>query len=129
MIISNYRKAKKKQTNFDYALRYINNIDSDLTNRVKSLKDEMNLIEVLLYGNKSKKEIGEKDMPLVADRISVAKRSLYGNSYGPTKHHIESFKIGKKQWESIVSEIHEFIDAVNKLSQNLESLGAPKIID
>jgi hypothetical protein len=54
---------------------------------------------------------------------------LYGNSYGPTKHHIESFKIGKKQWESIVPEINEFINAVNKLSQNLESLGAPKIID
>ena len=129
MIISDYTKAKKKQTNFDYALRYINNIDSDLTNRVKSLKDEMNLIEVLLFGNKSKKEIGEKDMPLVADRISVAKRSLYGNSYGPTKHHIESFKIGKKQWNSIVPKINNFIDAVNKLSQNLESLGAPKIID
>jgi hypothetical protein len=89
----------------------------------------MNLIEVLLFGNKSKKEIGEKDIPLVTDRISVAKRSLYGNSYGPTKHHIESFKIGKKQWESIVPEINEFINAVNKLSQNLESLGAPKIID
>ena len=129
MIISNYRKAKKKQTNFDYALRYINNIDSGLTNRVKSLKDEMNLIEVLLFGNKSKKEIGEKDTPLVADRISVAKRSLYGNSYGPTKHHIESFKIGKKQWNSIVPKINNFIDAVDKLSQNLESLGAPKIID
>ena len=129
MIISDYTKAKKKQTNFDYALRYINNIDSDLTNRVKSLMDEMNLIEVLLFGNKSKKEIGEKDIPLVTDRISVAKRSLYGNSYGPTKHHIESFKIGKKQWESIVPEINEFINAVNKLSQNLESLGAPKIID
>jgi hypothetical protein len=76
-----------------------------------------------------KKEIGEKDTPLVADRISVAKRSLYGNSYGPTKHHIESFKIGKKQWNSIVPKINNFIDAVDKLRQNLESLGAPKIID
>ena len=91
--------------------------------------DEMNLIEVLIFGNKSKKEIGEKDIPLVSDRISVAKRSLYGNQYGPTKHNIENFKIGKKQWESIVPEINEFINAVNKLSQNLESLGAPKIID
>ena len=41
-------------------LRYIKNIDSDLLNKLNELKDHMNLTDVLLYGNKSKKESNGK---------------------------------------------------------------------
>jgi hypothetical protein len=88
----------------------------------------MNLIDVLLYGNKSKKDIMEKDIPQVFERLGIAKRGLY-SSYGPTKNHMNSFDIAKNQWDSILPIVEKFIKAVNDLSKELEQLGAPKIID
>ena len=127
--ISNYITHKKKQSSFDNTLRYVKNIDSDLLNKLNELKDQMNLIDVLLYGNKSKKEIMEKDISLVSERISIAKRGFYGNSYGPTKHHMDSFDIAKDQWDSILPRVDKFIKAVDVLSKDLEQLGAPKILN
>ena len=110
-------------------MRYIKNIDSDILNKLNELKDQMNLTDVLLYGNKSKKEIMEKDISLVSERISIAKRGFYGNSYGPTKHHMDSFDIAKDQWDSISPRVEKFIKAVDVLSNDLEQLGAPKVLN
>ncbi|MDB2567585.1 glycosyl hydrolase, partial [Flavobacteriaceae bacterium] len=105
VMISNYIKSKKKQSSFNNTLRFIKNIDSDLLNKLNELNDQMNLIDVLLYGSKSKKEIMEKDITLVSERISIAKRGFYGNSYGPTKQHMDSFGIAKDQWDSILPRV------------------------
>ena len=129
VMISNYIKSKKKQSSFNNTLRFIKNIDSDLLNKLNELNDQMNLIDVLLYGSKSKKEIMEKDITLVSERISIAKRGFYGNSYGPTKQHMDSFGIAKDQWDSILPRVDKFIKAVGVLSNDLEQLGAPIILN
>ena len=89
----------------------------------------MHSIESLLYGNKSKKEIGEKEDPTIFERLSISKRGFYGNSYGPTKLHMKSLEISKNQWNEIEPKINQFINEVNKLGENLEKLGSPKILD
>ena len=129
VMISNYIKSKKKQSSFNNTLRFIKNIDSDLLNKLNELNEQMNLIDVLLYGSKSKKEIMEKDITLVSERISIAKRGFYGNSYGPTKQHMDSFGIAKDQWDSILPRVEKFIKAVDVLSNDLEQLGAPIILN
>ena len=129
VMISNYIKSKKKQSSFNNTLRFVKNIDSDLLNKLNELNDQMNLIDVLLYGSKSKKEIMEKDITLVSERISIAKRGFYGNSYGPTKQHMDSFGIAKDQWDSILPRVEKFIKAVGVLSNDLEQLGAPIILN
>ena len=129
VMISNYIKSKKKQSSFNNTLRFIKNIDSDLLNKLNELNEQMNLIDVLLYGSKSKKEIMEKDITLVSERISIAKRGFYGNSYGPTKQHMDSFGIAKDQWDSILPRVEKFIKAVGVLSNDLEQLGAPIILN
>ena len=129
VMISNYIKSKKKQSSFNNTLRFIKNIDSDLLNKLNELNEQMNLIDVLLYGSKSKKEIMEKDISLVSERISIAKRGFYGNSYGPTKQHMDSFGIAKDQWDSILPRVEKFIKAVGVLSNDLEQLGAPIILN
>ena len=96
---------------------------------ISNLYDEMNSIDVLIGGNKSKKEIGEKDNPSFSDRLMFAKRGFYGNSYGPTKHQLESFEIGVKQWNQMKPKIEDFSKSVNAIKARLESLGSPYIID
>jgi photosystem II stability/assembly factor-like uncharacterized protein len=127
-MISDYIKSKNKQSTFENILRFVQNIDNDLLTKLKELRDHMNSIDVLLYGNKSKKEIMEKDVPQISQRLGIAKRG-FNDSYGPTKNHMNSFDIAKTQWNSISPRIEKFIKEVNYLSKELEQLGAPKILD
>jgi len=127
-MISDYIKSKNKQSTFENILRFVKNIDNDLLTKLKKLRDHMNSIDVLLSGNKSKKEIMEKDVPQISQRLGIAKRGL-NHSYGPTKNHMNSFEIAKTQWNSISPRIENFIKEVNYLSKELEQLGAPKILD
>jgi len=127
-MISDYIKSKNKQSTFENILRFVQNIDNDLLTKLKELRDHMNSIDVLLYGNKSKKEIMEKDVPQISQRLGIAKRG-FNDSYGPTKNHMNSFDIAKTQWNSISPRIEKYIKEVNYLSKELEQLGAPKILD
>ena len=129
LVLDEFSKSKKLFANFDRATRYIENIDSELIMEISNLYDEMNSIDVLIGGNKSKKEIGEKDNPSFSDRLMFAKRGFYGNSYGPTKHQLESFEIGVKQWNQMKPKIEIFSKSVNAIKARLESLGSPYIID
>lgn len=128
-VISNYNKAKKKHSTFNNALRYIEDIENYAIKSISDLTQTMHSIESLLYGSKSKKEIGEKEDPTIFERLSISKRGFYGNSYGPTKLHMKSFEISKNQWKLIEPKINQFINEVNKLGENLEKLGSPKILD
>ena len=93
------------------------------------LDTEMNFIDAEIYGNKSKKDVMEKDNPTISSRISIALRGFSGNSYGPTKTQMDSFEIAKKQWERIKNRILKFIQNVENKVEVLETKGSPKIID
>ena len=93
------------------------------------LNDEMNKLNALLNGNKSKAEPGEKDYPSIYDRVSIAMRGFFGNTYGPTKGQIKSFEIAKKQWLQVKPIIQKFEKNVNETGAIIEKMGSPKIID
>jgi hypothetical protein len=129
LILDQYVKAKKKMSKYEQAIRYADEISANLYSELKELDDQMNLIDSLIYGNKSKSEIMEKDNPTISERISVALRGFSGNSYGPTKHHLGSFEIAKRQWNEMKPLIVEFNNKVDDKIQLLEGMGSPKIID
>ena len=129
LVLDNYIKAKKKMSKFEQAIRFVDNINSNLSSEIKDLDDKKNILDTLIYGNKSKREIMEKDNPTISDRISIALRGFSGNSYGPTKHHLASFEIAKKQWNEIKPLIVEFNNKVDASIKVLESNGSPIIID
>ena len=127
--LEKYANAKKKMQKFEQAYRYIDEINSELISDINLLENEMNLIDTELYGNKSKKDVMEKDNPTISSRISIALRGFSGNSYGPTKTQMDSFEIAKKQWERIKNRILKFIQNVENKAEVLETKGSPKIID
>ena len=124
-----FNKSKDKLLKFEKALSYVDIDNDNLSIEIYKLIKEMENIESQISGNKSKKEIGEKDYPTVSDRLSVAQRGFYGNSYGPTKLHLDSFELGKKQWESVKLSIKIFIQSVSDKNQILEKIGSPIILN
>ena len=79
-----------------------------------SIQNNINKIDVFISGNKSKKDVREKDIETISDRLSVAVRG-FNSSYGPTKMHIMSLSKAK-------SLILEYNDMVEDLSKNIDKL-------
>ncbi len=124
-----FKKSQEKLLKFEKALSYVDGDNNNLLIEINQLLNKMQKIDVQVNGNKSKKEIGEKDNPSVSNRLSVAQRGFYGNSYGPTKLQMESFDIAKKQWKLVKKSIDEFIKSVSDKNKIIEQLGAPIIIN
>ena len=124
-----FDKAKKKLSKFDNAIRYVDPVNSKISENIKSLNIQMNKLNAMMNGNKSKTEPGEKDDPSIYDRVSISMRGFYGNTYGPTKDQLKSFEIAKRQWMGIKPIIEMFVKNVDETGVLIEKMGSPKIID
>ena len=93
-----------------------------------NIQNKINDIDVFVSGNKSKKDVREKDIETISDRLSVAVRG-FNSSYGPTKMQIES--LGKAM--SLISQYADMVEMLskdfNKLKNQLESSTDLLILD
>ena len=94
---------------------YRNNV-----NLYNELNNSINEIDVFVSGNKSKKDVREKDIETISDRLGVAARGL-NSSYGPTGMQISSLNKAK----SLINKFGEMVDALSleftKLKNQVES--------
>ena len=94
---------------------YSNNV-----NFYNELNNSINEIDVFVSGNKSKKDVREKDIETISDRLGVAARGL-NSSYGPTGMQISSLDKAK----SLINKFGEMVDALSleftKLKNQVES--------
>jgi len=124
-----FEKASQKVKAFERSLSYVSQ-DKGLEDDVKVLRETMLALQKQLSGSPSKSEVGEKDEPSLWSRLSVARRSFYGNTYGPTPMHRESFEMAKTQFGQLLPQLSQFIDvAVPNLEKRLIEAGIPAFID
>ncbi|MDC3051215.1 glycosyl hydrolase [Bacteroidota bacterium] len=94
-----------------------------------NLKNSLLTIKRKVFGNESKKEIGEKNLPTLFDRIRVASQGL-SSSYGPTKLHIESLDMARLMSEEIKPLIKNLKSKeINSLENKIKNIGGPDIIE
>ena len=80
------------------------------------------------YGNKSKKEVGEKDYLTISDRLSSARGGWYPNTYGPTSLHMNSFNMAKELFTQMQPKADDYISKVNNMVSRFEEAGGPTIL-
>ncbi|NND79515.1 MAG: glycosyl hydrolase, partial [Maribacter sp.] len=128
--MNDFNKASKKVKAFSKALKYVSATPGTLENEVVQLQKTMHSLNVALSGNTAKAEVGEKDDPTVSDRLMIAQRGFFGNSYGPTKMQMESLQLAKKQFSGIMPELFKFLETdVPRVEKLLQDAGAPPIVD
>ncbi|MBT8299905.1 MAG: glycosyl hydrolase [Maribacter sp.] len=128
--MNDFNKASKKVKAFTKALKYVSATPGTLENEVVKLQRTMHTLNVVLFGNSAKAEVGEKDDPTVGDRLMIAQRGFFGNSYGPTKMQMESLQLAKKQFSGIMPELFKFLETdVPRVEKLLQDAGAPPIVD
>ena len=92
----------------------------DYISQQNSIQKSINQIDVFISGNKSKKDVREKDVETISNRLSVATRGI-NSSYGPTGMQISSLTKAK----SLIIKLGEMIDNLDleftKLKNQVES--------
>ncbi len=92
----------------------------DYISQQNSIQKSINQIDAFISGNKSKKDVREKDVETISNRLSVATRGI-NSSYGPTGMQIASLTKAK----SLIIKLAEMIDNLKleftKLKNQVES--------
>ncbi|GIR95332.1 MAG: hypothetical protein CM15mP98_03020 [Paracoccaceae bacterium] len=109
-----FEKSNERVKSYKSMVKYISSNRSEMEKNITALVETENNLYSKLYGNKSKKEVGEKEPQSIFDRLSNARGGWYSSSYGPTKLHMKSFDIAKEMFNRIKPEMDAYFENVEK---------------
>ena len=127
VINSKFNKIKETNKSILTLISRTNNFQGSVDS-YNNIQNNINKVDVFVSGNKSKKDVREKDVETISDRLSVAVRG-FNSSYGPTKMHIMSLSKAKSlilEYNDMVEDLSKDID---KLKNQLESATELLILD
>ena len=124
-----FKKSSKHLKTLLKALPFVESSQEDLSSTLHALQDRMHVVNRLLEGSSSKAEVGEKDNLTLSYRLYFAANGLMGNSYGPIPLHMESFEVAKTLFAELKPMIDSFVSDVKTASAEMESAGAPVVLD
>jgi hypothetical protein len=97
----------------------------DLDERLTSLQLTLQEIEDELYGNRAKRDVGEKTKPTIGDRLFSVELGIGQSTYGPTTTHRRTLEIVDTQLEQIKVDLATAWVAAEALGEELQEAGAP----
>jgi len=110
------------------ALNQAKVVSATLTSAIYDLKQQVIEIEVLLYGQKSKRAVSEPIAPTIYDRLSVAQIGTSNSTYGPTETHKMSYEIALNDYLILKNKMEQLVDVkIPQFENELISVGAPWI--
>lgn len=116
-------KALKRGLSFTQAQ------SQELHQMVYDLQQQQLALDKQINGSPAKKEVGEKDTPTLSNRLSVASRGFYNNTYGPTKMHKESYDMAVALVNVLTVNVDALAINANAAVTQAEASGAPVILD
>jgi photosystem II stability/assembly factor-like uncharacterized protein len=97
----------------------------DLDEHLNLLRTKLKDLEDELYGNRAKRQVGEKGRPNVGSRLSAVELGLESSTYGPTPTHRKTLEIAKAQLQQIKSDLEAARAEAAALGEDLLQAGAP----
>jgi hypothetical protein len=107
------------------ALSRANVAPGDLDVRLNELRVTLQTVENNLFGNRAKRQVGEKTKPTVGDRLFSVELGIGESTYGPTATHQESLHIVNEQLLRIRTELTATSADATALGEDLLKAGAP----
>ena len=124
-----FNKANKRVAAYKKSLGYVNEQRTTLTKEVYDLVETMNSLKREIDGSSSRAEVGEKDNVSLNSRLYNSRGGWYPNTYGPTELHMESFKMATELFKRLQPKVDAYVAKVNSVGKQLESAGAPVLLD
>ena len=129
LLMKNYRELNQLINQLDVAMKRNLSDFSDESKQLANLKIQMREMKRSLYGSATKNQLGEKNEPLLNDRLGAAGATLWGSSYGPTKTAEDNLAIANKMMTAYQTQVDEMMELASKIKSSLEKAGAPLILD
>ena len=99
----------------------------DFDERINNLRVTLQVIEEELYGNRAKREVGEKTKPTIGDRLFSVELGIGQLTYGPTATHQKTMEIVAAQLKQNKSALTAKHAEATALGNELLQSGAPWI--
>lgn len=107
-------------------------LDNDapaLLEQVYKAEEAVKELDVRMNGLNTKDEVGEKQAPTPATRLSTAQSGL-STSYGPTPMHRESLALAEEELQSLKTDLGKVTqEMLPELEKALRDAGAPIIVE
>ncbi len=107
------------------ALSRATSAPGDLDQRLNRLRAKLQDLEDELFGNRARRQVGEKTSPNVGSRLWAVELGVYHSTYGPTATHRRTLEIADTQLREIKSDLEEASAEAAALGEDLLQAGAP----
>ena len=97
----------------------------ELDKRLNRLKKVLQAIEDELYGNRAKRQVGEKRRPTIESRLNSVELGVYRSTDGPTDTMRRTLEIVNAQILEIKSDLEKARADAATLGEDLLQAGAP----
>lgn len=119
--------TNQKLKAIDRALLQSNLSASDYASILRTAKEDMKQLDNDMNGSAAKREIGEKTIPTMGDRMFSLYLGIANSTYGPTGTHKDIVKWIKSDLSSYSQRLTEVDDNVKKLAELILAAGGPHI--
>lgn len=122
------QEHQEKLKRMSVALSRSQSAPGDLDKRLHNLSTQLKTMSKQLNGDAQRNEVGEKSVPTIGDRLSVASMGTNNSTYGPTPTHKQSLNLAKKQLEMLRKELSKIVnEQIPALEQDLIKAKAPYV--
>lgn len=120
------QEALKRMDLLEAALKRTPEAPGELDTRLHDLRQTLLDLDQLIYGNRSKQQVGEPRDPTIGSRLSVAITGTRSSTYGPTPTHRRSLEIAREQFGKFRSALKAVLDQkLPAFEKDLQEAGAP----
>ncbi|MFY0627684.1 MAG: glycosyl hydrolase [Reichenbachiella sp.] len=99
----------------------------ELDQSIEQVRQDLLVLESIIYGNRAKRVIGEKTPYPINDRLMLIMIGFTNSTYGPTDNHLASLAVVNEQLSELKPKLQESIAKMNEISIQLQKAGAPWI--
>ncbi len=100
--------------------------EATLDGEVRALESRLADLGEALEGNEQQDDIGEPTPPSVSRRLFTVAFASRLSAYGPTPHHLDSFRIAEEEFVAIRQGLNQLIRVdLPALEEKLEAAGVP----
>jgi hypothetical protein len=110
----------------DQALGRSRSAPAALDDELDSLRASLDELREALFGNSTKSELRQEQLPSVSGRLGFAAEGTSGSTYGPTPAHEENLGLAEKGFADIRIRLNRLVtEQVPAFEKRLQDAGAP----
>jgi len=113
----------RKKANLVFKAAIKANVPNELIQSIAAVRNEIEALDTQVNGNAAKNQIGEKNRPIIGDRLFALNRGISTSTYGPTATHKKTMEIIKAELAQLKEKIGVQVSSLGQLAEQVQAAG------